>query len=102
MLSFKVRAHDDFGVKRVGMEWQGVAERPSTKTAKGERVLAAGGNDKESLNVSGTFSAKSLDIEPQLLHATRLRRGLFSGAQARLLAHVRPVRAQSPSSMRSG
>ncbi len=65
LLSFKIRAHDDFGVKSVGIEWEGI-ENPIVKTlAKGERLLAAGGNDRESLEVGGTFSAKSLDIEPQ-------------------------------------
>ena len=43
LLSFKVRAQDDFGVKQVGMEWQGM-ENPVVKSpAKGERILAAGG-----------------------------------------------------------
>jgi hypothetical protein len=79
MLSFKVRAHDDFGVKRVGLEWEGVADLAVKKTAKGERILAAGGNDKESMSVSGTFSAKSLDIEPQLLHARVFVEDFFPG-----------------------
>ncbi len=69
MLSFKVHARDDFGVKRVGIEWLGLEEAAITKPAKGERVLAAGGNDKEALDVGGTFSAKSLGIEPQLIRA---------------------------------
>ncbi len=65
LLNFKIRAHDDFGVKCVGMEWAGV-ENPIVKDlAKGERILAAGGNDRESLDVSGTFSAKTMGIEPQ-------------------------------------
>ena len=65
LLSFKVKAQDDFGVKQIGIDWQGI-ESPIVKTpAKGERILAAGGNDKESLEISGTFSAKSLGIEPQ-------------------------------------
>lgn len=64
-LSFQVKARDDFGIKQVGIEWQGV-DHPVVKTpAKGERLLAAGANDKESLDLSGTFSAKSLGIEPQ-------------------------------------
>lgn len=65
LLNFKIRAHDDFGVKCVGMEWEGV-ENPVVKDlARGERLLAAGANDRESLEVNGTFSAKSLGIEPQ-------------------------------------
>jgi hypothetical protein len=65
VLSFKIRARDDFGVKAVGIEWKGI-ENPVVKSpAVGERLLSAGGNDKESLDLSGTFSAKSLGIEPQ-------------------------------------
>ena len=47
--------------------WNGRASttRPCKTPAKGERILAAGGNDKDSLDVGGTFSAKSLGIEPQ-------------------------------------
>ncbi len=69
MLSFKVHARDDFGVKRVGIEWLGIEDPAITKSAKGERILAAGGNDKEGLDVGGTFSAKSSGIEPQLIRA---------------------------------
>jgi hypothetical protein len=69
MLSFKVHARDDFGVKRVGIEWLGIEDPAITKPAQGERVLAAGGNDKASLDVGGTFSAKSSNIEPQLIRA---------------------------------
>ena len=67
MLSFKVRAHDDFGVRRVGIEWQGLVD-PNIKTpAHGEKILAAGGNDKEILDLPGTFAAKGLGIEPQAI-----------------------------------
>jgi hypothetical protein len=69
MLSFKIHARDDFGVKRVGIEWLGLEDPAITKPAKGERLLAAGGNDKEALDVGGTFSAKSANIEPQLIRA---------------------------------
>lgn len=79
MLSFKVRAHDDFGVKNVGLEWHGVAEPAVPKPAQGERILAAGGHDKESLDISGTFSAKSLEIAPQLLHARVYVEDYFPG-----------------------
>jgi hypothetical protein len=64
-LTFKVRAQDDFGVKRVGLEWEGL-EDPVVKTpAKGERVLAAGKHDKETMELTGTFTAKAEGIEPQ-------------------------------------
>jgi len=65
LLSFKVHAQDDFGVKRVGFDWQGIEGATVSSPAQGERILAAGGNDKENLEVNGTFSAKALGIEPQ-------------------------------------
>ena len=65
LLSFKVKAQDDFGIKQIGIDWQGVDSPIESKPAKGESLLAAGGHDKESLDISGTFSAKSLGIEPQ-------------------------------------
>jgi hypothetical protein len=57
-LGFTIRSQDDFGIKRVGMVWEGVDDPAVSKPARGERILAAGGHDKESLVVGGTFSAK--------------------------------------------
>jgi hypothetical protein len=64
-LNFKIHTQDDFGVRRVGMEWEGLDNAIISKPAKGERILGSGGQDKESLELAGTFSAKSLGIEPQ-------------------------------------
>ena len=65
LLNFKVRAQDDFGVRRVGLEWQGIDRKAVKSIATGERVLSGGGPDKETLEVTGAFSAKSFGIEPQ-------------------------------------
>jgi hypothetical protein len=65
LLNFKIKSQDDFGVKCVGIEWQGIASPVVTKPARGERVLAAGAIDQETLEAAGTFAAKSLGIEPQ-------------------------------------
>jgi hypothetical protein len=64
-LQFKVRAQDDFGVKTVGMEWQGLEDPTIKAPAKGEKILAAGGHDKEALDLQGTFTATALGIQPQ-------------------------------------
>jgi hypothetical protein len=78
-LTFKVKAQDDFGVKEIGMEWQGV-ESPVVKSpVKGQRVLAAGGYDKEALEIGGTFSAKALGIEPQLVTLRIFTEDYFPG-----------------------
>lgn len=81
VLSFKIRARDDFGVKAVGIEWKGI-ENPVVKSpAVGERLLSAGGNDKESLDLAGTFSAKSLGIEPQPVNVRVYVEDYFPGRE---------------------
>ena len=79
LLSFKVHAQDDFGVRRVGMEWQGMDIPEVSKPAKGERILGAGGQDRESLELAGTFSAKSLGIEPQPVQVRMFVEDYFPG-----------------------
>jgi len=72
-LKFKVAARDDFGIRRVGLEWEGLADAfASTGSAgdaaaleKGERILQAGGGDVESLDAAATFCPDALGIRPQ-------------------------------------
>jgi hypothetical protein len=64
-LVFQVSARDDFGVKQVGIEWRGVDDELVEKPAAGEQILAPGGHTQSLVNVQGTFTAKSLGIEPQ-------------------------------------
>ncbi len=64
-LAFRVRAQDDFGVKRAGIEWQGADDGSVKSPAQGEMVLGAGGPEKDSLDLAGVFAAKTLGIEPQ-------------------------------------
>jgi hypothetical protein len=66
-LNFKVRAQDDFGVKVVGIQWEGMDSAAASQIARGERVLAAGGSDKETIDLAGAFCAETLGIEPQPL-----------------------------------
>ncbi|GIW88318.1 MAG: hypothetical protein KatS3mg108_2642 [Isosphaeraceae bacterium] len=64
-LVFRIQAQDDFGVRQVGMEWQGIDDPTISSPARGERLLAAGGPTAERLEVGGTFQATALGIEPQ-------------------------------------
>ncbi len=64
-LSFRIMAQDDFGIKQIGMEWHNAEPSAVQEQAPGERVLAGGGPDQETLNIGGTFSAASLGIAPQ-------------------------------------
>lgn len=78
-LNFKVRAQDDFGVKQVGIDWQGIDTTNFKDPAKGERILAAGGTDKEMFELAGTFSASSLGIEPQPIQVRLFVEDYFPG-----------------------
>jgi hypothetical protein len=78
-LNFKVRAQDDFGVKCVGIEWQGIDKVNFKNPAKGERMLSAGGAEKELLELAGTFSAKALGIEPQPIHVRLFAEDFYPG-----------------------
>jgi hypothetical protein len=66
-LQFRAAAHDDFGVRRVGIEWKGDEGSLAKSPAEGERLLSAGGPDQDALELVGTFVAKDLGIEPQPL-----------------------------------
>ncbi|MDB5339200.1 MAG: hypothetical protein JWN70_4819 [Planctomycetaceae bacterium] len=67
VLKFQVQALDDFGVKRVGIEWRAIGETGPSNKVLGERLLASGGSEQESLDLTGTFCAEQLKIEPQSL-----------------------------------
>jgi hypothetical protein len=66
VLAFKVRGRDDFGVKRVGIEWEGL-DKSLAQPAKGEALLGAGGPEIDFVELAATFSAKAQNIEPQPL-----------------------------------
>lgn len=67
VLTFKIRAFDDFGVKHVGMEWQTAEGSEAAVPIQGEKLLSAGGPTQERLEIAGTFSAKALKIPAQPL-----------------------------------
>jgi len=79
LLKFKIRASDDFGVRVVGLEWKGTDPALVAKPAQGERLLGAGGCDKELLELAGSFSAASLGIEPQPIEARLFVEDYFPG-----------------------
>lgn len=64
VLTFQIRGRDDFGVKRVGIEWEGI-DPTMAKPAKGEKLVGAGGPEAEMMELTSTFSATALGIEPQ-------------------------------------
>jgi hypothetical protein len=64
-LRFTVSARDDFGIKEVGLIWQGPSDEQGTGAAQGELLLQPGGSDQEALDAAATFSPRALGIPPQ-------------------------------------
>ena len=68
VLAFGIQAGDDFGVKRIGLEWESIVDpvqnpEPST----GEKIVAAGGPDQQQMSATATFSAAKEKVRPQSL-----------------------------------
>lgn len=68
VVSFDISASDDFGIRRVGLEWLGMKD-PSgtTETTNGEKLVANGVPENRDIEGRGTFSAKREGIGPQTL-----------------------------------
>lgn len=68
-LAFDVSVADDFGVKSVGIEWQGIEDsRRNPDPQQGEVLLAHGDQHAAALEVAGAFSPKKLGVDPQPVH----------------------------------
>lgn len=80
-LTFTVHAQDDFGLKRVGMVWQGLDKTNFSNPAEGERIISAGGPEKEQMELAGTFTASSLGIEPQPIEVRLFAEDYFPGRE---------------------
>lgn len=63
VVTFDVRAKDDFGLREIGLEWQ-LASNEKAESLSGEKPVAAGEPEKTSVDVRGTFSAKREGISP--------------------------------------
>ncbi len=70
-LRFTVAARDDFGIREVGLVWQGQSDaqaepgQQGSDAARGELLLQSGGSDREAVDAAATFSPRALGIPPQ-------------------------------------
>ena len=68
VVTFDLSAGDDFGIKRVGLEWVGTLTQEDGKTPiHGEKVAAAGDHEKKELAVRATFCATREGVAPQTI-----------------------------------
>ncbi|GAA5506479.1 hypothetical protein [Novipirellula caenicola] len=65
-VNFQLLALDDFGIKRVGLQWNRSTDA-ATAGSHGEKVLASGETHQSSLLVDAVFSAQSLGIQPGIV-----------------------------------
>ncbi len=81
VVAFDLEIADDFGVKRAGLEWKGVADEEGHQGAKGESVSGAGAPERKELNVRGTFCAQRDGIPPQSLEVRGWAEDYFPGRE---------------------
>ena len=68
VLTFEIQAADDFGVKRVGLEWEGISNPiHNPNPTGGEKTVSSGTPTTESMTVAATFSAVRENVRPQSL-----------------------------------
>ena len=68
VIAFEIQAGDDFGVKRIGLEWEGIYHSTyNPNPSNGEKTVSAGGPTAEAMTVSATFSAERENVRPQSL-----------------------------------
>ncbi len=80
-LAFQVTSRDDFGVREIGFAWQGIRHELNPNPATGEKLLAPGDHESQSLDASGTFTATSLGIEPQAIELRLFTNDYFPGRE---------------------
>lgn len=67
-VEFEISAEDDFGLKEIGIAWQGeLAESTIGEPAEGSLVIQKGGPSASRLGDSVAFSPKAYGIEPQAI-----------------------------------
>jgi len=67
-VDFEVLSEDDFGIRRVGLEWSGEFTRATDeKPASGELELMSGGPTMNRLSGNAAFSPQAYQIRPQKL-----------------------------------
>lgn len=80
---FDLSATDDFGLKKLGLEWKGIAGAdPKAPVIKGSKIAAAGAPEKKELEVRASFCAAREGIAPQSLEIRALAEDYLAGREA--------------------
>ncbi len=91
-MAFTVRSSDDFGVRKVGLEWEGFGELEGEATlAKGDKMLGLGEPDSARLDLQATLHPKLLGIDPQYV---RVRAFAIDALPGRERTYSAPIEVQ--------
>ena len=68
VLAFEIQAADDFGVKKIGLAWEGIPNPVhNPEPTSGEKTISAGTPTADSLTVAATFAPQRENLRPQSL-----------------------------------
>lgn len=82
VIAFEIHARDDFGVKRIGLEWEGFHHSVSNPNpSSGEKTVSAGAPTAEAMTVAATFSAEREDVRPQSLRLRAFAKDYLPGRE---------------------
>ena len=85
VVTFDVSATDDFGVKRVGLEWTGSpSQEGGSAPVHGDKISAGGEHEKKELEAHATFCALREGVPPQTVEVRAWAEDYFPG---RVRAH---------------
>ena len=82
VLTFEIQAADDFGVKRVGLEWEGISNPiHNPEPTSGEKTVSSGTPTTDIMTVAATFSAVRENVRPQSLRLRAFAEDYFPGRE---------------------
>ena len=82
VLTFEIQAGDDFGVKQVGLEWEGIGNPiHNPEPTSGEKTVASGTPTTDVMTVAATFSAVRENVRPQSLRLRAFAEDYFPGRE---------------------
>ena len=68
VIAFEIQASDDFGVKRIGLAWEGIPNPVhNPEPTSGEKMVSVGTPTSDNLTAAATFSPKRERVRPQSL-----------------------------------
>ncbi|MEQ1826720.1 MAG: hypothetical protein ABL921_12275 [Pirellula sp.] len=96
LLKFDVSAEDDFGLKHIGLEWQGIADTlQNPEPAHGHRIAVSGSPEQRRLSGLSTLSCQAESILPQTLQLRAFAEDFMSG-RGRVYSATYLVKVLSP------